>query len=73
MTSEKKHSIFKDIAQIGGGEVNPMSKNSAKRDTRPLKGMLNSTIFFQMGGDPRNENLILGGDANDYSFFHLFV
>ena len=23
----KKNSIFKDIAQIGGGEVNPMSKN----------------------------------------------
>ena len=25
--TSKKTSIFKDIAQIGGGEVNPMSKN----------------------------------------------
>ena len=24
---KKKYSIFKDSAQIGGGEVNPMSKN----------------------------------------------
>ena len=24
---QKKNSIFKDIAQIGGGEVNPISKN----------------------------------------------
>ena len=27
VTSKKQNSIFKDIAQIGGGEVNPMSKN----------------------------------------------
>ena len=30
-------------------------KNSAKRDTRPLKGMFNSPIYVHVGGDLEKE------------------
>ena len=34
-------------------------KNSAKRDTRPLKGMFNSPIYVHMGGEAKKK--IFGG------------
>ena len=30
-------------------------KNSAKRDTRPLKGMFNSPIYVHLGGEPKKK------------------